>query len=592
MIECPKCKTPFTPPYFVSLIEYPKHVTYIFDLIEGRFNVNTCPVCKEKVYVKTGFIVLNTQEKKAIVYNMDKGKENRMEELNDFDVLFAENVAEGNAAMMKWMYTTTDQIEAAIEAAKNENYQVIATPFQLRLLLSASNGYTNFNALINGKPVNTKEYYKHIIKQQIIAVLENCSKNNNLLNFFDEIQKAILPDCFTPAVLKDFSDNLKEWDEKDNWKELQIKWCLEYANAVIHLVSNTDNPRKETFTVETFQLWNFHFNQKFEKDLRFLLLNKRQGQLLLDFKVLFDIYASRSNETKNSRELIDKFRTIMKFYGWGDKFSATMADRLKIQGTFTAQQVESVASYIVNEVVKKTKFNDDSFQASAIGGLIQPMVKTLLSTNQPKIAKRVVEKMLEVSEQNNDYMACIDVCVQSVKSFNYHRLISISEYLILLVTEKYKPWIAKIPPDLYFDFMIEAGNTFRYSSKLEMALTMYETAKKFLEIGNVHSTEKLKKEAAVLIDRNLAIIYRDLNQLSKAEDVLKKIVTEYPHNFEITTNLVMLYFKINEYEKIIELLAPFSNSTDLTIRDAVVCKSIQAVVNKRLGREKGSAGSL
>ena len=571
LITCQKCGTVFPIGPVTTVINYPKDTSSLFGLIEGKLNVNECPACHTAVFIESDLAIIDGSEKRCIAYSRsDKGRATLEGALpSPYEIVWAADVSDLRRLLLQWMTTKIAAVVHQMEAS----HRTSLTPIQQRLLLSATQGYIKMTHA-DGDAFDAssiKDMYVNAVTEALWGILEESVRNAETLSVYDTIKKRIFPECLTVDVLTTLQRACKNWAGGDDRDKIIAKWFVEFLHACARLAAGSPNPRQPYFTELTYLFWTSHLKNALPVDQQYVLLNKDLGSRLLLFTTLFDQFVLGFNETHggNFEELSGRIGKIMDHYGWGERFFSTLAERFAIQGDMDESSMEAVSDRMVTEVLDKFP----SVESENFGYKVRDVLYSILPSKQIEVAKLFLDKVLQAKEGKKDFTACISICVQSIKAFNKFNLWDISEYLVDLVTGKFSAHLPSISRRLYFDFLIEAGNVARYTFKYDVAQQLYEGARQMIKEGTVHEDANERAEAQVVLKRNLAIVYRETGHIAQSEQTFQELISAFPGDFGLIFNLATLYFKVNAYAKIIDLLLPYRHSTLLDSGDSMSCLS-------------------
>lgn len=587
MITCPNkvCQTPFYPTYNEMFIFYPEDEKKIFDLVEWKFNVNECPLCKGKVFLKNDFLIINKTAQKVLAYVETQKTKQEIGELvgETLDVVFTKDIFESRKLMMKWMYTSIGEIFEAVSKQQHKTYHIVVTRFQLRLLFAVLNGYITATIRdIDGNQIDIPATYTNIVIQLVNSLSEDCLSEKNLLLLPDKIASLIPSECITDPIMQAFLQAVETVPKPETFSGLAQVFAVEYIYSVLCFHAGNVNSRKEYFTELVFAIWEIHFRAPLVGMNRQMVLNRKIGQNLLSFTYLFDLSLNVNKNAENTSKDLWKTRMIMKFYGWSEEFFTALAERIKVRTT-DDKKPDYLANYFLDAIAQRVQFNQGYITHEAIAGIFSAQLNVVLSMAEVSVAQKFVIIFLEKAEEADDWGACINVCVQSIKGFNKARDFTFSKYLADLITERYGDYIESLSDEHFFDFLIEYGNVFRYTGEYKAALETYDQARQLNLTRMVHASPELRQEAVTVLKRNMAIVHRELRNFAQSERLLKELLQQEPNNLGITMNLVMLYFQVNDYTSILSLLGPFNNLLSVPMKEQVMSYMMQAIAHSRLG---------
>lgn len=566
MIKCPKCKTPFEYGQLVNVINFPDDIKLIFDLVEGRLNKLNCPVCSTEFFPKDILLIFDkdknliglasNKEYEEVIRFEAKKLNSNVETASTYEELFRKLIS-WILPNIKSLFSNLDKV---MDTPVENRTQVSFTPFQLRMLLSASRGYLNsLNSDRKKIEGNVQSLFEFAVKESINSIYMQCQLDNTILDLPEHITEAIPADCLTVEILNYLIGKCKKIVNVNLPDDFLSKWHLHFINAVVHYISGKSNPLQKEFASMINKVWQIKLNDpSYSEQYNYMLLNKKLGQQLLTFEDMFDANLNNILEAveHNKFELIEKIGFIMDYYEWEQKFNTAAKERMRILGHIDEKNIKNAAGSITKGVMERVKFTEKGESAELNANIVSAPVEQMMASNQENIAKEIIGESLKLSEQNKDYISCIAICISCVKLMNKYSNFEISRDLILRIATKYNQFITGLPPLISFNYLNETANTMRHLGTFDDALKMYKRAEIFIK----NLDEKDKLEARELIKRNTAIVYRDTGEFAKALLLFNELLKDKPDDFGLVQNIALFYSQINLNEKALQCLIPFAHT--------------------------------
>lgn len=567
--KCPCCDVLIEIPAPIVYVVFPNDVQLLAELIEKKFNLRTCPACTEKFLYVAELVINDPTEKKAVFANSLPNAATlaaMQQKLGpEFSLIQVDDYEQIRAVIIEWLKGYLAGIYFTVVLAERSSRDVFIeklTPLVFRILLLGVSRYLNIKVADADNPtkaVDIRELYPGIVFNYLFALFMNMADDKNVLSYPEKL--SIIPvECFTDDVFSHMAEMGDQFFKKTNATAIEL-WPVGFINAAAHYHAGRPNPDQNFFAQITNSFW---IRKRNEPDLKWdspdVFLNPDLADKYLTFELMFTINARQILKDVQDNN-IDKNHVgpMMEYYGWTKQYHITLASRIIVEPNMKDDELEPFFGTIIE------KFPEKQLSGEGVGVSIAAIAGFFLKAKKNIQAQRICTLGISYAAARGNYTGCVAICVECIKRFNEYHEHVYSGFLMARLQNEFCTYIDQISAVLRFEYYIERGNTCRYSSDIETAFEYYGKAFDLLEDTSspVYTDDKKLKEAYTVTTRNIAIVLRDMGQLTKSVELFNVLIYDNPDDFGIVNNLATFYAQQNDPEGAIRVLSPFLHKPGL-----------------------------
>ena len=579
---CTQCHTPFEYGPTVSEIDFPEDYAAIFDMVEHRLNVFKCPECGHDFF-KTDWLVITNPQAEVLLYTTDPeiaDAYTRETQAIGTTLFHTTSYSELYDALLQWLLPYVNQFPDKLKTLLQGDPGAAACPVDpitLRILLSAKYGFLVLTVQ-EEQPMDAATLFPIVARNCVLWIFNHCSINNRVLDFPKETEAAIPPDCLTSEVL-DWFVSSAHYPPADNIKAFHTEWGVAFMCAVLHDIAGLDNPLQSNFCSLIDMAWE-RFPPSTGTVSPFVFLDKALGQRFLSFNILYNILLEKIGrlDIKDRMAQLVSAQAMMSFYGWQHEYDEVASSRIAVQFGANAP-IEQIAENIIDLAVKPLPFSAGGQSAARIAATVAGFIKVFLNTRRTDLCKLVISRSVSIAESMNDHISSILICLQCAKELNRVQELGLAADCIETVNTSFAMHHHLLSPVQQIDRLFETANSKRYFAHYQASLQALDDAAAILP----ELEEADRQQARSIIRRNRALCYRDMGEFAKALPMMQEGVAEHPGDFGVAQNLVMLYIKLNIYDKALDCLEPFRQHQALSVSDELSYHLVSAWLHQATG---------
>ncbi|HEX8227749.1 MAG TPA: CHAT domain-containing protein [Chloroflexia bacterium] len=564
--RCVNCGHDVTLPEVVRNILFPSDLSPIFDLLEGQLNVATCPVCKLSGALPVPVVVMNREEKTVLLslWGAETWNQQEMSDIvpEGIELRTCAGYNQLRHAVLPWL---DRYITPPLEALTSEEFinmtreqQVdLFTPFFLRIWKSQIDGYIppfltmTADLSPEDQAALTREWYFDLLAEHIHRIGLEAARTRTMLSLPQKIGTLVPRECITPEVLARVIELCPEpVNPTDDPNRYAIGFRQEFLNAVVHLHAGQANPRKEYWAHYVSVNWSLSKTPNFVLDPQ-LLIPPEIVRQTLTFVDLWKSTFGQLTLENHSRELVNIFDEMLRHYGFAEQLGHLSRSGLGImlfpEGASTSLAREAYLNAILETSSEHIHFSKTVEESSESGQFVRSTVALLLRNSMQDMAFKYIGIMFERARAADDTVAQISIVSHAAEALNVFQLWEEAATLIRRVYDLLDTDLYETSPALMIYFWNEVGNTLRYSFDYQDALQVYEFVNNLITDAPENYTGDRESNKKV-IHKNMAIVYRQLGQFSKALEILKSLIVHNPDDHTLQHTLGILYTQVNRNE--------------------------------------------
>ncbi|MDQ1638773.1 MAG: hypothetical protein QOF62_2112 [Pyrinomonadaceae bacterium] len=566
-VNCGTCGHPIQLSLDLQSIEFPDDDELLIQFYEGRLNVIECPVCKNKIPLGTPLLVTNTKQNSTIIVIPDEQRA-KLEELvtelpDDFNIEYCSDYPALYRAMVPWF---NDEVVPVMKMILTNKFydQPMETqieqlsPFFLRVFKSEVDGTLMQPILrLTGSPAKQKEWVEGIydlIVTGLIRQLLEWSVNSREIHEMNSLVRERIPSkCITDNVLSTvlgYSMGFKDpWSDSTDFRKGFLR---AYLNSIVHSHAGKENPEGDIWATYLYCVWKLGQDESVTLDTQLVLPGEVIRQTVA-FPDLWNVTATADNLDKSDDRMAimtDRLE-MMKAFGFQAEFEETFLTLPIGIDAPTDDPVaeEKLSASFVSVTLKHYPFNTNPDQSIEMGRIVGGHVTVLLNNGLKDVAMSVAKEMLDRSVASGDHFAAISIGARVVEGLNnaqeFAQAVEITSPLLsLLDDDAIHNALGASQPSLMMDFFNEVGNVMRHWHEYDLALKMYSFAE---DIYEIIPEEKRDLHSISVLNRNRALVYRDMGSYKRAKTLLDAELAQHPNDPSRFFNLVMLNIRTNNF---------------------------------------------
>ena len=560
--NCPNCQNPVSIPPLTHLIRFPDDAEPIIALLERRLNVAICQVCRHPMPI-IAELLLKNQDKRTILISIPKGgsydKAQLQKQARNFQLQFYNDYADFYQAVLQWANDYMKSISQILlnpdtfgQLTRQEQIELVS-PLVLCILKSQIEGKlpTHLQFSGTGNPDNTQGYlvglYNAIVADQLMRLLRETARTPAILKLSTLIEEHIPRDCITTQILSMIvKDCQSAQNPYANPNQFMHGFLQEYLNAVAHAYAHTANPRGKDWARYLLSVWKLSKDERVTLDPQYLL-SPEVVRRTLRFEDLWDAKIAGLRQPDMTEQNLNDMIEMMKSYGFEKELTQTMGGHwFWFEITDDPENLQALLKSLQEQLFERVQFNQSPEESEELGALVGRAVQFLLDNSYRNEAVRFVNDLIGQAIAQGDNIAAIKIAGSSTEELNKFELHREAEQILLQVISLADAKLIRDHPALAVDFWNEVGNAFRYIGNYEEALSAYSLAS---SIAQLAASERNNTNTFAIINKNRAIVYRDMGLFSQAIDIFQRELEHAPQDHTLQHSLALLYVAINRYEE-------------------------------------------
>lgn len=585
-LTCPYCGNETPRPSISPFIQFPDDEETLFSLFDGTYNSVFCQTCTKKLTYLTFVIAVNAPSQQVVVCEPFENEATRAklraDTPGDMTITFVKDYNELIDALLPWL---NPQIKPLLESLFDDTFEkksrqeqiVLCTPFSLRAMKMLLDKDIPFITTSGSKQDHmdfSRAIFTGLVSDHIQRLGLEAARLRQILELPEKLREHIPAACITEGVLESVSERCSPFAEAfkrfdDDPMNLMYAYRQEYIHALACHLGGMNNPRLREWANYVVAFWILKLIPGAHIDDQFFLT----AQIVQDtvgFPALYNAaitefgIASWAGSDKPDRDEIsttlEGVADMMAFYGYEATFMTTAQNSLfqiRNPDVLTKEQRQRLARFHRENIAQENAFNQSNEDSWGIGVHAASTVRHFLMQSFEEEAISLARDILQDARHAGDYVAQVSVVTRVVEVLNLFQLHSEAEGLINAVVEKVLNDNTKQQREISsyqaVAFLNEAGNCSRYAQNFDKAIAYYEQAEGIIESASDMPEDKKAADRSVL-HRNLAIVYRDSGQYSKALNMLEAQRAQEPDSDAVYHSIALVYDHLNRYGEAIQAL--------------------------------------